>query len=151
MPAHGRRAHARCGPRRVLACGARDARSDRSASAPVCSELRYRSGSQPHSRRAGQADSRALIGPRPWGAELRGRPSSGRRVAWPAGVWARLLSRGRRQVGGGSRESWGRGTGCHPGPGLGRRLLFPSPSLCADPRGPGCLFPFRYAHTLLGE
>lgn len=45
MPAHGRRAHARCGLRRVRACGARDARSGRSASAPVCSELRYRSGS----------------------------------------------------------------------------------------------------------
>lgn len=92
---------------------------------------------EPHSRRAGQADSRALIGPRPRGAELRGRPSSGRRVAWPAGVWARPLARDWRQVGGGSRESWGRRTGCHPGPGLGPRLLFPNPALCTDPRGPG--------------
>lgn len=70
---------------------------------------------EPPSRRAGLADSRALIGPQQRGAELRGRLSSGRRVAWPAGVWAHPLSRGGRQVGGGSPASWGRGAGRHPG------------------------------------
>lgn len=45
VPAHGRRAHACCGPRRVRACGALDARSGSSGSAPVHCELCYRSGS----------------------------------------------------------------------------------------------------------
>lgn len=110
---------------------------------------------EPHSRRARQADSRALIGPQPRGAELRGRPSSGRRVAWPASVWARPLTRGGRQVGGGSGESWGPGTGCHRS-GTGPQTALPqSSSISWVPEVKGdCssgAAPFSPAHTQLGE